>query len=104
MARKPEIIRKIPKIVETLKQAYLFREALSQADISSKAVLARKFNLTRARVTQLTNLLRLAPEIQEAILALEQSPSGVRLSERTLRPLVSLPMQVQIVEFQKLLP
>jgi hypothetical protein len=53
---------------------------------------ARKLGLTRARVTQIANLLLLAPAIQEEILALPPVTAGRDpISERTLRPIVAEP-------------
>jgi len=46
--------------------------------------------MSRARVTQLLNLLELAPEIQEHLLALEDKKSVRAFSERRLRGLVQL--------------
>jgi hypothetical protein len=51
---------------------------------------ARRLGLTRARVTQITSLLLLAPEIQEAILDLPPVTTGRDpISERQLRPIVA---------------
>jgi hypothetical protein len=49
--------------------------------------VARQHGLTRARLTQLMNLLLLAPDIQEEILALEVPAGRQPLSERALRRL-----------------
>lgn len=50
--------------------------------------MARQLGFTRARVTQLMDLLLLAPEVQEEILFLEL-PSGAQpVSERGLREAV----------------
>jgi hypothetical protein len=60
--------------------------------------------LTRARVTQLTNLLLLAPAIQEEILALPPVTTGRDLiTERTLRPIVAEPVwERQIATWRQL--
>ena len=57
-----------------------------EAAVKDYAEIARLTGLTRARVTQLVNLLLLAPEIQAAILGL---PYRSGLTERHLRPLIS---------------
>ncbi len=49
--------------------------------------VARQHGLTRARLTQLMNLLLLAPDFQEEILALEVPAGRQPLSERALRRL-----------------
>jgi hypothetical protein len=50
--------------------------------------MARQLGFTRARVTQLMDLLLLAPEVQEEILFLELPPGAQPLSERGLREAV----------------
>jgi hypothetical protein len=47
--------------------------------------MARKLGLTRARVTQLLDLLLLAPDLQAAVLALEAVDRVEPMAERTLR-------------------
>ena len=47
--------------------------------------MARQLGFTRARVTQLMDLLLLAPEVQEEILFLELPPGAQPVSERGLR-------------------
>ena len=55
--------------------------------MGDQADVARQHGLTRARLTQLMNLLLLAPDIQEEILALEVPAGRQPLSERALRRL-----------------
>jgi hypothetical protein len=68
------------------------------------AEAARRMGLTRARVTQITNLLLLAPQIQEAILNLPPVTNGRDpISERRLRPIVAEPeWQRQIVAWRRI--
>ncbi|WP_438035185.1 hypothetical protein [Sorangium sp. So ce204] len=47
--------------------------------------MARKLGLTRARVTQLLDLLLLAPALQDAVLALEAVGGPEPTAERPLR-------------------
>lgn len=48
--------------------------------------------MTRARVTQIMNLLHLAPDIQEAILVLPRVEAGRDpITERELRPIAAIP-------------
>jgi len=49
------------------------------------ADVARRHGLTRARLPQLMNLLLLAPDIQEEVLALEYPVGREPVTERTLR-------------------
>ncbi|MDC0679386.1 hypothetical protein [Sorangium atrum] len=50
-----------------------------------RAAVARKLGLTRAWVTQILNLLMLAPDIQQAALVLEAVDGFEPVAERTLR-------------------
>lgn len=69
-----------------------FDELLRQGKVKDYAELARLGQVTRARITQIMNLLNLAPEIQEELLLL---PAGGRgrehLTERTLRKVLEDP-------------
>jgi hypothetical protein len=58
---------------------------LRDKKIRNYAELARRGRVTRARMTQTTKLLNLAPDIQEQILFLPEC-SGI--NERILRPVV----------------
>jgi hypothetical protein len=59
-------------------------------ELRDLADAARAIGVTRARVTQITNLLLLAPEIQEAILDLPPVTNGRDpVSERQLRRIVA---------------
>ena len=61
--------------------------------VADQAELARLGHVTRARLTQIMNLLALAPDIQEAILFLASPPNGrERISERDLRPIAAIPI------------
>jgi len=54
--------------------------------VADQAELARLGRVSRARVTQIMNLLSLAPDIQEALLLVPNSVQGrEKISERNLR-------------------
>jgi len=60
---------------------------LKQGAAKSHADLARKENITRARVSQIMNLLRLAPEIKEQL----TNPTGHRqITESQLRKIAMI--------------
>lgn len=82
-----------PTIVELLDRAEAMRTAIAREGVN-RAEMARRHGLTRARVTQLLNLLVLAPEVQAEVrrLALHGAP----ISERGLRPLVGRAATVQL--------
>jgi len=59
--------------------------------VADYAEAARLGHVTRARMTQIMNLLNLAPDIQEAILFLPKTTNGRDpISERHLRPIASI--------------
>ena len=64
--------------------AHRFEGLLRSGAVKDYAELARLGHVTRARVTQIMNLLNLAPEIQEYLLFLPAAP-GRRVTERDLR-------------------
>ena len=58
--------------------------------VNNRSELAKRYGLSRARVTQIMNLLDLAPEIQEHLLKLQDRKSVRALSEHRLRRLTQL--------------
>jgi hypothetical protein len=64
---------------------------IKSGQIADQAELARLGQVTRARVTQIMNLLHLAPDIQEALLFLPLTTSGRDpIRERMLRPIAAV--------------
>lgn len=62
---------------------------------ATPAELARKLSVSRARVTQILRLLRLAPDVLQQIADLgDPLPSPV-ITERILRPVVNLSPEIQ---------
>ncbi len=60
--------------------------------LTDQAEIARLGNVTRARVTQIMNLLHLAPDIQEALLFLPLTIKGRDpIREKHLRPIAAEP-------------
>jgi hypothetical protein len=76
----------IPRIARLMALAIRFEGLVSDGTIRDYAELARLGGVTRARMTQITKLLDLAPDIQEQILFL---PLVKGLNERNLRRIVS---------------
>jgi hypothetical protein len=68
-----------------------------------RAELARREGVTRARVTQITKLLGLAPDIQEAILTLPAGTPERLVTERRLRPLADMTSMEQRAAFRALI-
>ena len=77
-------------MVELLRKAIVWRQELDAGAVAKQAEIARREGVTRARVTQIMMLLRLAPDIQERVLALPATAERPILSERMLRPITLL--------------
>jgi len=101
---KPARVPKTPRVVGLLRKAIEWQALLESGQIVSQADIARQEGITRARVTQVMGMRRLAPEIQKHILSM---PSAVRrrpFTERVLRPIANITdYHDQNLEFQKLL-
>jgi hypothetical protein len=82
---KPEPVRRPAKVARMLALAHHLQGAIDGGLVADRAAVARKLGLTRARVTQLLDLLMLAPDVQEAVLALEAVDGAEPMAERTLR-------------------
>jgi hypothetical protein len=65
-----------PRISKLMALAIHFEQMLLDGDVEDMATLARYGQVTRARMTQIMNLLLLAPDIQEKLLNLPQTTSG----------------------------
>ncbi len=91
-----------PHIVTLMIKARAFQELLDDGDVETRAELARLEGVSRPRVTQIMKLLRLAPEIQEAILALPPGTPERLVTERKLRAIIALDPTDQIAAFEAL--
>ena len=67
---------RVPRITRLMALAIRCERLISEGEIADYAELARLGHVTRARVTQIMNLLLLAPDIQEAILYLPRVEGG----------------------------
>jgi ParB-like chromosome segregation protein Spo0J len=75
-------------VVEQLRKAQEWQRQLVAGEVTNRAAIARREGITRARVTQLMALVRLAPEIREHILGMPKTVGRPAISERALRPIV----------------
>ena len=82
---KPELVQRPAKVARQLALAHHLQGAIERGLVADQAALARKLGLTRARVTQLFDLLMLAADLQEQVLALEAVDGAEPMAERTLR-------------------
>ncbi len=67
---------RVPRISRLMALALRFDRLIKEGEIEDQADLARLGGVSRARVTQIMNLLLLAPDIQEALLFLPRTERG----------------------------
>ncbi len=67
-APAPVPLGRVPRIARLMALAIRFERLLADGEVHDYADLARLGHVTRARVTQIMNLLNLAPDIQEELL------------------------------------
>jgi hypothetical protein len=77
-------------VIELLQRAQEWHRQLEAGEVRTQAAIARREGITRARVTQVMGLLRLAPEIQEQVLSLPDTVRRPAINERALRPIAQL--------------
>lgn len=84
-AAEPEPQR-IPRVARLMALAIKFQEMIDRGEVKDYADLARLGFVTRARITQIMNLLNLAPQIQEGLLfPAESSTTWPPIGEHDLR-------------------
>lgn len=82
---------RIPRISRLMALAIHFDAMIRRSEVRDYADLARLGGITRARATQIMNLLNLAPEIQEEILFFRGTAKGRdAVTERNLRGLTAM--------------
>lgn len=82
----------IPRISKLMALAIHFDDRIRKGELQDYAQLAELGRVTRARMTQIMNLLNLAPDIQEQILFLPRTVKGHDpVKERDLRAIASVP-------------
>ena len=67
---------RVPRIARLMALAIRFDELIRTGRVKNQLQLAKLGGVTRQRVTQIMNLLLLAPDIQEALLALPRVERG----------------------------
>ncbi len=87
---KAEPVGRVPRVARMLALAHRIDGMVRAGELDDLADAARRLGLTRARVSQITNLLLLSPEIQVKILELPNITHGRDpVSERQLRHVVA---------------
>lgn len=91
-APPPSVFGRVPRIARLMALALRFQRLVESGSVRDYAELARLGHVTRARMTQIMNLLNLAPDIQEAVLFLPPVESGRDpIRELHLRPIAATP-------------
>jgi len=81
---------RIPRISKLMALAIRFDRLIQEGKIANQSELARLAHVTQPRMTQIMNLLHLAPDIQEEILFLPRVPEGRDpVTERDVRKMVT---------------
>ena len=81
---------RIPRISRLLALAIKFQEMIDRGEVRDYADLARLGYVTRARITQIMNLLNLAPDIQEEVLHLAAPVEKRAVAERQIRSITKI--------------
>lgn len=83
---------RVPRVARMMALAIRFDGLIRQGVVTDQADLARLGHVSRARVTQIMNLLQLAPDIQEQLLFLPRIARGKEpIQERELRQIAAVP-------------
>ena len=88
----PRLPGRVPRVSRFMALAIRFDQLIRAGEVADYAELARFAHVTRARITQIMNLLMLAPDIQEAILFLPRVERGRDpIHLRQLQPITLVP-------------
>ena len=83
-------VGRVPRVSRLMALAIRLGQLIRDGKVADQAELARLGHVTRARLTQIMNLLLLAPDIQEEILFLAKTERGRdAVTERELRPIAA---------------
>lgn len=95
---------RVPRITKLMALAIRFEHLLTVGAVRDQTELAELGHVTRARITQIMNLLHLSPTIQEQILFLPRITQGrAPIVERHLRAIAAvLDWQKQLEEWQQI--
>lgn len=88
---KPEPPGSVPRISRLMALAIHMQDLVDKGEVADYAELARLAYVSRARITQIMNLLHLAPDIQEELLFLPPTSGGrAPIRERMVRPIFTM--------------
>lgn len=90
-APKRQEAARIPRVSKLMALAIRFDGLLRDGVVPDQSELARLVHVTQPRITQIMNLMHLAPDIQEELLHLSPVEAGKDpITERDLRPIAAL--------------
>ena len=81
----PEPVRGPARVARVVALAHHLQDAINSGRLTDQSSAARALSLTKARITQVLDLLLLAPVIQEEVLHLEALDGVEPMPERWLR-------------------
>ena len=84
----PPQVRRPARAAQVLARAHHLQAAIDRGDYADRADAARQLGFTRARITQILDLLLLAPDLQERVVDLEAVDGVEPIAERALREVV----------------
>lgn len=87
LVREP--VKRPARVASMLALAHHMEAAVKSGKYLDHAALARALGFTRARISQVSSLTMIAPDIQAEILALEAVDGREPLAERALRPVAN---------------
>ncbi len=80
----------VPRISRLMALAIHCDQMIRDGEVADQTELARLLHVSQPRITQIMNLLHLAPDIQEELLFLPRTVSGRDpIHEKLLRPIVA---------------
>jgi hypothetical protein len=83
---------RVPRVSRLMALAIRLDQLIRDGVVADQAELARLGHVSRARLTQVMNLLCLAPDIQEEVLFLPETVRGRdTVTEKQLRPIAAIP-------------
>jgi len=89
-AASPPPVGRVPRVSKLMALAIRFDGLLRDGVVSDQSELARLAKVTQPRMTQIMNLLHLAPDIQEEVLFLPLVTTGKpAIHEKLLRPITA---------------
>jgi hypothetical protein len=89
-------VGRLPRVARLMALAIRFEDLLQTGAVKDFADLSRLGRVTRARISQIMNLLNLAPDLQERVLFLTPVLAKQdEISERILRAVVDQPCWAQ---------